>query len=52
MPRRPQIIELAELTVELSKAEMIERLFAVLQESGVKPLNPEAVLRKLREKQR
>ena len=45
MSRGPQKIELAELTSDLSKAEMIERLFAVLQMSGIKTPNPEAVLR-------
>lgn len=46
MSRGPQKIELAELTSDLSKAEMIEHLFAVLQKSGIKTPKPEAVLRK------
>lgn len=51
MSRRPQKIELAELTSDLSKAEMIERLFAALQKSGIKTPNREDVLRKLTEKE-
>ena len=45
MSRGPQRIELAVLTSDLSKLEMIERLFAALQKSGIKTPNPEAVLR-------
>ena len=50
MSRRPQKIELAELTSDLSKAEMIERLFAALQKSGIKTPNPEVVLRMCKNK--
>jgi hypothetical protein len=52
MSRWPQKIELAELTAELSKAEMLERIFAALQKSGIKTPDPEDVLRKLEEKKR
>lgn len=52
MSRWPEKIELAELTSELSEAEMLERIFAVLQKSGIKTPDPEAVLRKLKEKER
>ena len=52
MSRGQKKIELAELTSELSEAEMLERIFAALQKSGIKTPNPEDVLRKLEEKKR
>ena len=43
MSRSSQKLELAELTSDLSKAAMIERLFAALQKSGIKTPDPKAV---------